>query len=126
MPGILKNRSFLVAALGLTLGACSGGGGGDGNGGGFAPPPAGTPVTVSGTVRYEYVPANAGCSGLNFAGTEVRPIRGATVVLLNNTGGELARTTSTETGGYSFANVDTNAIVQIRVLAESKVAATAS
>ena len=56
MPGFLKNRSILIAALGLSLGACSGGGGGGGggNGGGFTPPPPGTVVTVSGTVSYEY------------------------------------------------------------------------
>jgi hypothetical protein len=99
------------------LGACSGGGDG---GGGFNEPVPGTPVTVSGTVRYQFVPPNAGCSGLNFSATVARPIRGATVVLLNNIGGEMARMSSSDSGAYSFANVAANTSVRIRVLAETK------
>ena len=82
--------------MALSLGACGGGGGNDN--GGFVDPPPGTPVTVSGTVSYEFVPPNAGCSGLNFAATFERPIRGATVVMLNNSGGEMARTVASDTG----------------------------
>ena len=123
MPGIPINRLFLLPILALSLGACGGGGG---NGGGFNDPPPGAPVTLSGTVSYEFVPPNDGCAGLNFAGTVVRPIRAATVVLLNSTGNEIARTVSSETGAYSFANIPGNTNVSIRVLAESKVSGTAS
>jgi hypothetical protein len=87
--------------LALTLGACGGGGGGnDGNCGGIVPPPhpPNSQVTISGTLSYEFVPPNAGCSGLNFGGTVTRPIRAATVVLLNNSGGEMARMTSPNPG----------------------------
>lgn len=127
MPGISINRSILLSVVALTLGACGGGGGGGGNGGGgFNEPPPSSQVTVSGTVSYEFVPPNAGCAGLNFSAATVRPIRSATVVLLNSTGGEMARVASSETGSYSFANIAANSSVQIRVLAESRVASTAS
>ena len=126
MPGILANRSFLLSMLALTLGACGGGGGNGGNGGGIVPPPPSSQVTISGTLSYEFVPPNAGCFGLNFAGTGTRPIRGATVLLLNNSGGEMARMTSSDTGAYSFANIAANTSVQIRVLAETRFTGTAS
>ena len=86
MLGILVKRQILLSILTLLLGACGGGEGG-GRGGGFNEPAPGTPVTVSGTLSYEFVPPNLNCAGLNFSAIEVRPIRGATVVLLNGTGG---------------------------------------
>jgi hypothetical protein len=124
VPGIPANRSFLLSLTALSLGACGGGGGNDN--GGFVDPPPGTPVTVSGTVSYEFVPPNAGCSGLNFSATIVRPVRGATVVMLNSSDGEMARTIASETGAYSFANVAPDTQVRIRVLAELKASGTAS
>jgi hypothetical protein len=105
-------RTTLLLSL-LGLAACGDGGKGGGGGGG------GT-VTVSGDVRYEFVPANAGCLGLNFNATFERPIRGATVVLLSQAGAELARVSSTDTGAYSFAGVTANTSVRLRVLAETK------
>lgn len=119
MPRIALYRQSLIAMLALAVSACSSGDGGNKDGG-FTPPPASAPVTVAGTLSYEYVPANAECKGLNFAAIVERPIRGATVVLLNNTGAELARIASTDTGAYSFSDVPANSLVRIRVLAESK------
>ena len=119
MPRFTIKRQSLAAMLALGISACSGGDGGN-NGGGFTPPPPGGTVTVSGTVSYEYVPANTECNGLNFAAIIERPIRGATVVLLDSTGAEMARMSSSDAGAYSFANVPANASVKIRVLAESK------
>ncbi|MGI9271298.1 MAG: hypothetical protein ACR2QT_05945 [Woeseiaceae bacterium] len=118
MPGKSKKHLVLGFLAVLTLAACGGGGGGDG--GGITPPGAGTTVIVSGAVSYEFVPPNAGCFGLNFAATTARPIRGATVVLLSQTGAELARTTSSLAGAYSFAGVNANTMVRVRVLAEAK------
>ena len=122
MTGILINRHILLALLALSLSACGGGGG---NKGFNDPMPAG-PQSVSGTISYQFVPPNDGCHGLNFPATEERPIRGATVVLLNADGAEMARMASSETGGYSFANVSSNISVSIRVLAESKISNTVS
>ena len=79
-------------------------------------------VTVAGTVSYEFVPPNANCAGLNLnpAFRQVRPIRGATVRLLESGGGVLATTVSDDTGAYSFANIDANAMVRLQVRAELK------
>jgi hypothetical protein len=102
----------LLAGMALTLGACGGEG--------FAGPGAGT-VTVSGVVSYEFVPANPVCAGLNFSAVETRPIRGATVQLLDSSSGtEIARTTASATGSYEFAGIPGNAMVRLRVRAELK------
>ena len=82
-------------------------------------------VTVSGVLQYEFVPPNYvgppnDCRGLDFNNTELRPIRGATVQLLNTGGAVLQTTTASDTGAYSFANVDANTNVRIRVRAELK------
>jgi hypothetical protein len=127
VPGSLVKRQILLILVTLLLGACGGGGGGKG-GGGFNEPTLGTVVTVSGTVSYQFVPANLNCNGLNFslAARIVRPIRGATVVLLDSGGGEMARMASSDSGQYSFANVAANTSVRVRVLAESKSSAAAN
>lgn len=76
-------------------------------------------VTVSGKVNYEFVPPNLNCNGLNFFGTFPRPIRGATVLLVDSvTGAELARTTSADNGDYEFTGVPATTDVRLRVLAE--------
>ena len=101
----------MLTCVSLLMAAC--GGGGD----------SGTTktVVVSGTVSYEYVPTNAGCRGLNFNGIEVRPIRGATVQLLDAASGtEIARTTSSTAGAFSIPGIQRNVMVQLRVRAELK------
>lgn len=78
-----------------------------------------TMVTVSGKVNYEFVPPNIDCRGLNFVGTVVRPIRGATVLLINAaSGAELGRMSSTDNGDYSFTGIPASIDVRLRVLAE--------
>jgi len=119
-------RQILLTFVTLLLGACGGGGDGGNGGGGFNQPELPAVVTVSGTLSYEFVPPNLNCAGLNFSAIEVRPIRGATVVLLNETGGEMARMPSTDNGTYAFAGVSPNTSVRIRVLAESKRSSRAS
>lgn len=108
-PG--TGRAALLACVSLLLGAC----GGSGNGGGMKT------VAVSGTVSYEFVPTNAACSGLNFNAIEVRPIRGATVQLIDAASGtEIARTTSSAVGAFSIPGIQRNIMVQLRVRAELK------
>jgi hypothetical protein len=99
-----------LSALVLLLAACGGGGGDSGP----------TSVTVSGVVQYEFVPPNPNCQGLNFSSTVVRPIRAATVQLVDSSNAELARTVSGEDGSYSFAGIEPNTDVSIRVRAELK------
>lgn len=78
-------------------------------------------VRVFGTVDYEFVPPNDVCRGLDFGSTIVRPIRGATVQLIDvATLGVLSQTQSSNTGEYSFAGIDTNLTVRLRVRAELK------
>jgi hypothetical protein len=83
-----------------------------------SPPP--NSVTVSGTAAYEFVPPNDVCQGLDFNSITVRPIRGATVQLLDSSSGVLDTTTSDDNGAYSFAGVAPNTMVRVRVRAELK------
>ena len=111
MTALDTARLMLLMALTMGISACGGG-----SGGGKGP----KTVTVSGVVSYEYVPPNASC-GLNFGAVEIRPIRGATVQLLDaNSGTEITRTSSSATGSYSFAGIPRDTMVQLRVRAELK------
>jgi K319L-like, PKD domain len=76
-------------------------------------------VTVSGVVQYEFVNALANCRDLDFSSIDIRPIRGATVQLVDTASGAILQTTiSSPTGDYSFSNVDTNIMVRVQVRAE--------
>ena len=122
----IRPGSAALSALLLLLAACGGGGGGSGGGTTTPPPPPPPPpapsgsVTVSGTVSYEFVPPNPNCQGLDFPATVVRPIRGATVQLVDLSNRELGRTVSGEDGSYAFAGIEANLDVRIRVRAELK------
>ena len=111
----IRPGSAVLPAMTLLLAACGGGS----DGGTTTPTPSGS-VTVSGTLAYEFVPPNLNCQGLDFAATVVRPIRGATVQLVDLSNRELARTVSGEDGSYSFADIDASLDVRIRVRAELK------
>ena len=117
----MRPGSAALPAVVLLLAACGGGGSSDGSTPNPPPPPPPSGnVTISGTVAFEFVPPNLNCQGLDFASTEVRPIRGATVQLLDGSNAEIARTVSAEDGGYSFAGINPNLDVRIRVRAELK------
>ncbi len=83
-------------------------------------------VTVAGTVSFEFALPNANCRGLNLDNPELRPIRGVTVQLFNSTNALLDSTVSGNDGSYSFANVDANQDVHVRVRAELKSSAPAA
>ena len=114
--------------------------------GGTGTPPA---VNVSGKVSYEFVPprvqGNNRCAGLDFANTEPRPIRAATVQLIEAgetltfqlavndgtatvtdtvdidfTGAVLGTTVASDTGNYAFNNIEGARDVRLRVRAELK------
>ena len=118
MPERIRLGSVALSALALLGAACGGGSGGG----------APATISVSGTVQYEFVPPGVAvtvdgefpCQGLDFASTEVRPIRGATVQLLDVSDRELDRTVSGDDGSYSFSGVASNSDVRIRVRAELK------
>jgi hypothetical protein len=123
MPERIRLDNLALSAVALLVAACGGGGGG---GDTTSPPPPSPPpapsgsVTISGTVAYEFVPPNVNCQGLDFAATEVRPIRAATVQLVDPSNRELARTVSGEDGSYSFPDIEPSIDVRIRVRAELK------
>ncbi len=81
-----------------------------------------TAVTVSGELTYEFVNPNVDCRGLNFNSIDVRPIRGATVQLVdgNDDNIVLDSTIVDDNGDYAFTNVAASTDVRIRVRAEVK------
>ena len=73
-------------------------------------------VTISGTMLYEFPPPNAACNGLNFGNIQLRPIRQATVQLLDDTGTNVLDSDVTDDlGAYSVTvNASTNVILRVR------------
>ncbi len=116
-----QNR-LMVMAMAAFLGGCGGGGGGAdavGGGGGGGGDPGG-PVTIAGKAFYEFPPPIAGCQGLDFNALQTRPIRQATVQVLDAaTDAVLAAGVTTDTGDFALT-VDPNTEVYIRVRAELK------
>jgi len=86
-------------------------------------PPPPVSVTISGILSFEFPPPNNNCNGLNFSAIQVRPIREATVQLLDSTGMTLLDSlVSGSDGAYSFT-LDSGTDFIIRVRAELKNAA---
>jgi hypothetical protein len=75
-------------------------------------PPA---VTLSGKATFDYVPSKGG--KLLYADTEARPIRGAALEVVDQTGAPLQRTRTDAQGNYSVT-VPADSTVRLRVLAE--------
>lgn len=111
-PALRATILFLVVPWALT--ACGGGGGGGNN----TPAPVPARVTVSGTASFEFPPPNAACDGLDFAGLQVRPIRGATVELVNAANNSRIDATSTDASGFYSLSGAANTEVFVRVRAE--------
>jgi len=110
-------RLSLLTLLGtslLWLSACGGGGS-------ELPP---LDLQVRGTVSYDFVPQKNG-GGLDYAATEVRAVKGASVILMGGNQEILASSKTDENGRYVF-NVKENTQVQVNVLAELKQAGNSS
>ncbi len=108
-------RLYDIAVLSATLliAAC----GGSSSTEAPVPPP---PVSISGALSYEFPPPNAACIGLDFNSLQLRPIRGATVQLLDATGSNvLSSTVSDNSGNYSLTVARSTDVI-IRVRAELK------
>jgi len=112
-PSRVRLGAAILFVATLLIAGC---GGGDSS----PPPPPPASISVSGTVFYEFVPPNPICQGLDFGSIQLRPIRGATVQLLDGAGNLLNSTTSNDSGDYSFSVVASNTTVQLRVRAELK------
>ncbi len=128
----------------LTLVACGGGGGSSGssnsNSAGQQPDPEvdppveqppveqppvqepqADPVSISGRVTYDSVPHNPFTSGLNYDATEILPVRGAEVQLLDASGSVVDQTTTNNQGFYEFNNPVS---IDVRVLVRAETIAT--
>jgi len=80
------------------------------------PTPSPSDVSISGTVNYDYIPHFSN-GGLNYNAVEERPVRGATVQLLDSGSSVVSSTKTDEAGHYSFS-VSQNTSYRIRVKAE--------
>jgi len=75
------------------------------------------PVTLSGSVTYDFVPHNNNQLGLNYNAIREMPVRGAVVQLLNSSGTVIAADNTDSNGAYSF-NAPKNTRVKVRVKAQ--------
>ena len=82
-----------------------------------APPTTPSETTLSGTLNFERVPANAVTDGLDYDNTFQEPIRGVPVELVNSSGVVIDSTTSDDAGFYSFT-VASDLVVSVRARAE--------
>ena len=73
-------------------------------------------VTISGNMLYEFPPPNLNCNGLDFGSVQLRPIRQATVQVLDDTGMTVLDSDVTDDlGAYSVTvNASTDVIVRVR------------
>ena len=115
-------RRLSAVALLMSLAACGGGGSSDAPAPPPPPPPpppSSGPYAISGKAVYESVPTTTTGNGLNYNSPSDKPIRGATVQLLDSANTVLATTTTDTAGNYSVA-LPTSQAVTIRVRAEIK------
>lgn len=94
--------------------SCGGGGGGGGDGDDENNP---GPYTISGTASYDAVPVQADGVGLDYDQIARKPIRGATIELLDAAGNALATAVTGADGTYSVT-LPTSQPVTVRVRAE--------
>ena len=119
----IRRKPVILLAAATVLAACGGGGSDTTSNPPPQPPPPTTPlaaVTVAGVLSYEFARPNNLCRGLNLDNPELRPIRAVTVQLLDASNDVLGTTVAGDDGSYSFANIDANQEVRIRLRAELK------
>ncbi|PHS40622.1 MAG: hypothetical protein COB07_03715 [Sulfurovum sp.] len=110
----MKLKQANTLWLTLVLVGCGGGGGGDSF-------PADTPstgsVTISGTVTYDLVPANANNIGLDYDAIRKESVKGVRVDAIDISNTSLVSTTTDSSGHYTFS-VPNNTQMKIRVSAK--------
>lgn len=114
-PSLARLGRFWMPALAsMALGACGGGGGGGGDA------PAGGPTasmpTLRGVATYDHVP-NDNTGALVYASTTQRPIRGASVDVVDGVGTVVASTRTDASGAYSV-QVPAGSSVSVRIKAQ--------
>ncbi len=121
-PSLARLGRFWMPALAsLMVGACGGGGGGDsaapagGTTTPAAPAPAAAMVSLRGVATYDYVPNVTG--ELAYASTAQRPIRGASVDIVDGAGAVVASARTDANGAYG-AQVPAGTSLSVRVKAQ--------
>lgn len=79
--------------------------------------PTSNKVTISGNATFDFVPHNTSTNGLDYANTSAKPIRGATIQLVDGSNAVLQAAVTDDSGNYSF-EVDPSENVRVRVLSE--------
>ncbi len=74
-----------------------------------------TTLSIDGKATYDYVPASD--NGLDFAHTQAKPIRYATVLLLDQSDTIVAQTHTDAEGYYRFDSIAPNSNVKVRIVA---------
>jgi len=106
-------RAATLFSLVAVIAGCGGGGGAP------APAPTPGPYTINGTAQFDSVPPSTTTFGLNYGAVTLKPIRGATVQLLDAGGQTLATTVTDAQGGYTFTLASSQPVM-VRVRAELK------
>lgn len=75
-------------------------------------------ISVSGKLFYEFPTANTLCRGYDFNNITEKPVRRATVQLLDASNNVLATAETADDGSYSFSGITANTDVRVRVTAE--------
>lgn len=109
-----------VVLLVFTLSACGGGN----SASAIAPAPvpictasAATPVTISGTITYDFVPNDPATGGLNYAATVAKPARGVDVQAIDGNNSAVCMSSTNASGLYQL-QVPANTTVAVRALAK--------
>jgi hypothetical protein len=124
-------RAVVIALLTALLAACGGSGGGSNS---FVQPASSassssgassqvstssthSTLILSGHVSYDFVPHRSNHIGLDYSSTQARPVRGASIQLLDDSNLVVASSVTNADGNYSFF-VAPNQMVRVRVKAE--------
>src|SRR5690554_6777085 len=86
---LLLHGGTCLVLLTLVLSGCDSGGSGKDRESEPEAVRAEPKAMVSGRLHYEFVPSRAGCAGLDYSATQQRPIRGATVQLVDALSGQV-------------------------------------
>ncbi len=73
-------------------------------------------IMLAGTITYDYVPHKSN-NGLNYLAIEQRPVRGAVIEMVSESGAILGSSITASDGSYSFSALK-NTLVGVRVKAE--------
>lgn len=79
--------------------------------------PTSNKVLISGNATFDFVPHNTSTNGLDYANTSAKPIRGATIQLVDGSNAVLQAAVTDDSGNYSF-EVDPSENVRVRILSE--------